>query len=411
MTGRVAVIGAGIVGVCCAGWLQRKGWSVTLIDRDGPGEGTSFGNAGSLSPTAVMPVAMPGMIGQIPGWLLDPLGPLTVRWSYLPRALPWLWRFLRCANADQMWRTARAMRALLAPIFECYQPLLENAKAEDLIRREGCIYVYDSEQTFTASRPGQALRRELGAVLEELEAGDIRRLEPALSPSFRWGVYAPENGLTVNPHRLTRTLAEQVLADGGRLLRSEVRDIRVQGGEKIVHTAEHEEAVDAVVVAAGAWSHRLAARLGDRFPLETQRGYHATIANPGVSVRRMVNWVRRRVFATPMEMGLRFAGTVEIAGLEAEPNWRRADVLVDLARQMYPDLDSSEVTRWMGHRPCLPDSLPVIGPSPSAAGVYYAFGHQHVGMCGAPGTGRAIAELLSGEKPQIDLGPFRADRF
>ena len=165
------------------------------------------------------------------------------------------------------------------------------------------------------------------------------------------------------------------------------------------------------MIAAGAWSHRLAARFGDRIPLETQRGYHVTMANPGVQAQRMVNWVRRRVFATPMEMGLRLAGTVEIAGLQAEPNWRRADILLGLAKEMYPELDTSESTHWMGHRPCLPDSLPVIGPSPRAAGIFYAFGHQHVGMCGAPGTGRTIAELVNGEKPQIDIEAFRADRF
>ncbi|MBI3376643.1 MAG: FAD-dependent oxidoreductase [Betaproteobacteria bacterium] len=412
MTRKVAVIGAGIVGVCCAGWLQRKGFSVTLIDRDGPGEGTSFGNAGSLSPSAVLPVAMPGMLKQVPGWLLDPLGPLTIRWSYLPRAAPWLWRFLRCANEAQMWHTAHAMRGLLTPMFECYEPLIRNAHAEDLVRREGCLYVYDSEETFRAGKPMQDLRRKLGAVLEDLTESDIQRLEPALSRKFRWGIYAPANGLTVNPHRLTRTLAEQVVADGGRLLRAEISDIEVGGdGAKIIRTPAGADTADVVVIAAGAWSHRLAARFGDRIPLETQRGYHVTMAKPGVKAQRMVNWVRRRVFATPMEMGLRVAGTVEIAGLEAAPNWRRAEILLGLAKEMYPDLDTSESTHWMGHRPCLPDSLPVIGPSPRAAGIFYAFGHQHVGMCGAPGTGRTIAELVNGEKPQIDIEAFRADRF
>lgn len=412
MNRNVIVIGAGIVGVCCAGWLQRKGLSVTLIERDAPGEATSSGNAGSLSPTAVLPVAMPGMLSQIPGWLLDPLGPLVVRWSYLPRALPWLWRFIRCANVEQMWRTANALRPLLGPLFECYEPLVRNAKAADLIRREGCLYVYDSEEEFRASRQADNMRRKLGAVLEDLSEGDIRRMEPALAPGFKWGTYAPENAFTVNPHRLTRAIAGQVVADGGRLVRTEARGIELRrGGGVVVRTAADDLAADAVVVAAGAWSHRLAASVGDRIPLETQRGYHVTLANHGVPASRMVNWVRRRVFATPMEMGMRFAGTVEIAGLAAEPNWARADVLLDLAKRMYPDIDASAVSRWMGHRPCLPDSVPVIGPSPRAPGVFYAFGHGHVGMCGAPGTGRIIAELVSGDKPQLDIAPFRADRF
>jgi D-amino-acid dehydrogenase len=411
MVKSVAVIGAGIVGVCCAGWLQRKGLDVTLIERDAPGEACSFGNAGSLSPTAVMPVAMPGMMAQIPGWLMDPLGPLTVRWSQLPRTLPWLLRFLACANADQMWKTAKGMRGLLAPIFECYEPLVKNAGAQDLIKREGCLYVYDSEESFSASRPGQEMRRKLGAVLEELSAADIQRFEPALSSRFKWGTYAPENGLTVDPSRLTKALAEQVAKDGGRLVKAEVRDIRCSSKQSLVKIDNGEIPVDAVVIAAGVWSDKLAARLGDRFPLHTQRGYHATLADPGIPVRRMVNWVKRRIYATPMQMGMRFAGTVEIASIEAEPNWKRADILVELGKQMYPELNTSKVSRWMGHRPCLPDSLPVIGPSPRAPGVFYAFGHQHVGMCGAAGTGRTIAELVAGETPQVDIRPFRADRF
>jgi len=412
MNRNVIVIGAGIVGVCCAGWLQRKGLAVTLVERNAPGEATSFGNAGSLSPTAVLPVAMPGMLQQIPGWLLDPLGPLVVRWSYLPRALPWLWRFIRCANVEQMWRTANALRPLLAPIFECYEPLISKADAGDLIRREGCLYVYDSEEEFRASRQAENMRRQLGAVLEDLAPGDIRRMEPGLAPGFKWGTYAPENGFTVNPQRLARAIAGQVVAEGGRFVRAEVRAIEPRrGGGVVLRTSSDELAADAVVIAAGAWSHRLAASVGDRIPLETQRGYHVTLANHGLPASRMVNWVRRRVFATPMEMGMRFAGTVEIAGLSAEPNWARADALLNIAKRMYPDIDASEVSRWMGHRPCLPDSIPVIGPSPRAPGVFYAFGHGHVGMCGAPGTGRTIAELVSGEKPQVDITPFRADRF
>lgn len=412
MTRHVVVIGAGIVGACSAAWLQRKGLQVTLIDRSDPGEETSSGNAGSVSPTAVLPVAMPGMLKQIPQWLLDPLGPLAIRWSYLPKAAPWLMRFLSCANREQMWRTANGMRGLLAPVFECYAPLLARANASDLIRREGCLYVYDSKEAFDADRPMQDLRRKLGAKLEDLGESEIRKLEPSLSTKFKWGIHAPENGFTVNPQRLTKTIAGQVVRDGGRFIRAEVQKIELRtDGRKVIHTSNGEESADAAVIAAGAWSGRLAALFGDKVPLESQRGYHVTMADPAIPARRMVNWVRRRVFATPMEMGLRLAGTVEIAGLQAEPNWRRADILVDVAKVMYPELNVSKVTRWMGHRPCLPDSLPVIGPSPRAPGIFYAFGHGHVGMCGAPGTGRTIAELVAGERPQIDIRPFRVDRF
>jgi len=416
MIRNVAVVGAGIVGACCAGWLQRKGLDVTLVERDSPGMATSSGNAGSLSPAAVLPVAMPGMFKDIPGWLMDPLGPLTVRWSYLPRALPWLLRFLRCANTEAMWRTGNAMRPLLRDLYECYEPLVKSAKVEDLIRRAGTLYVYESQAGFAASKAAEQMRRKVGAVIEDVTPADIQRLAPGLADEFRWGTFAPENGFTLNPHRLTQAIANQVVADGGKLLKANIRDIEVRGDGGVVLRAGTEGAVDeieadAVVVAAGAWSHFLAGRLGDRVPLETQRGYHVTVANPGVSPTLVVNWVRPRVFASPMEMGMRFAGTVEIAGLDAAPNWQRADALLAHGRRMYPGMDTSEVTRWMGHRPCLPDSLPVIGSSPRARNVFYAFGHGHVGMCGASGTGRTIAELVAGEPPQIDISPFRPDRF
>ncbi|MBK8065727.1 MAG: FAD-binding oxidoreductase [Betaproteobacteria bacterium] len=241
-----------------------------------------------------------------------------------------------------------------------------------------------------------------------------------MADGFRWGTHAPENGFTLNPHRLTKSIAEQVAVDGGKLLQAEVRSLaNTADGRVVVRTvragtagSEPDEIdADAVVVAAGAWSHRLAATLGDRIPLQTQRGYHVTVANPGVNPTLVVNWVRPRIFASPMEIGMRFAGTVEIASLEAAPDWRRADALLTLGRRMYPGMDVAQVSRWMGHRPCLPDSLPVIGRSPRASNVFYAFGHGHVGMCGASGTGRTIAELVAGEQPQIDISPFGVDRF
>ncbi|MGQ0509209.1 MAG: NAD(P)/FAD-dependent oxidoreductase [Betaproteobacteria bacterium] len=411
----IAVIGAGIVGASTACWLQRKGMKVTLIERDAPGEGTSFGNAGSLSPTAVTPVAVPGMFRQIPGWLLDPLGPLRVDPAYVFRALPWLLRFLGHANREDMQRCAAALRTLLAPLFDAYEPIVRRAEAQELIRREGIVYVYDSEEAFLAAQPAENDRRRLGAVLEDLSRPDIERFAPELAPEFRWGTFAPENGYTINPHRLTQLLAKSVADHGGTHIKAEASDLVPRAGGVTVKLARDgqadELAADAVVVAAGAWSHFLAERVGDRIPLQTQRGYHVTVAGAGLTVNRMVNWVTRRVFTTPMETGMRFAGTVEIAALDAPPTWARADRLLELGRKMYPAMNTASVSRWMGHRPCLPDSLPVIGPSPRAKNVFYAFGHGHIGMCSAPGTARSVAELIAGETPQVDLSPFRADRF
>ena len=409
----VAVIGAGIVGACSAAWLQKKGMRVTLIERNAPGEATSFGNAGSISPTAVTPVAVPGMIKQIPGWLMDPLGPLRVDPAYLFKALPWLVSFLKLANREDMKRCAGALRPLLAPVFDAYKPIVERAEAQELIRREGIVYVYNSEKDFLAAKPADDDRRRLGAILEDLSRSEIEKFAPELGPEFRWGTLAPENGYTINPSRLTKMLATSVAEHGGTHIQADVTDLkpRADGMTLVLKGRPGDFHADAVLVCAGAWSHFLAAKVGDKVPLETQRGYHVTVENAGLTVNRMVNWVTRRVFTTPMEVGMRFAGTVEIAGLEAPPNWERADRLLQLGQQMYPSMNVAKVSRWMGHRPCLPDSLPVIGPSPRARNVFYAFGHGHIGMCSASGTARSIAELIAGEKPQVDLTPFRADRF
>ena len=409
----VAVIGAGIVGASSAAWLQKKGMRVTLIERNAPGEATSFGNAGSLSPTAVTPVAVPGMIKQIPGWLMDPLGPLRVDPAYLFKALPWLVSFLKLANREDMKRCAGALRPLLAPVFDAYKPIVERAEAQELIRREGIVYVYNSEKDFLAAKPADDDRRRLGAILDDLSRPEIEKFAPELGPEFRWGTLAPENGYTINPSRLTKMLATSVAEHGGTHIQADVTDLKPQadGVTLVLKGQTGDFHADAVLVCAGAWSHFLAAKVGDKVPLETQRGYHVTVENAGLTVNRMVNWVSRRVFTTPMEVGMRFAGTVEIAGLEAPPNWERADRLLQLGQQMYPSMNVAKVSRWMGHRPCLPDSLPVIGPSPRAKNVFYAFGHGHIGMCSASGTARSIAELIAGEKPQVDLAPFRADRF
>lgn len=415
MTKHVAVIGAGIVGASSACWLQKKGMRVTLIERNAPGDATSFGNAGSLSPTAVTPVAVPGMIRQIPGWLLDPLGPLRVEPRYLFKALPWLIRFIVLANRDDMKRCAAALRPLLAPVFDAYEPIVRRAEAQELIRREGIVYVYNSEQDFLAAKPAEDERRKLGAVLQDLTRPEIEKYAPELAPEFRWGTLAPENGFTINPSRLTKLLAQSVADHGGSHIQADVLDLKPRADGVTLNLKREgqpdELAADAVLVCAGAWSHFLAAKVGDKVPLETQRGYHVTVNEAGLTVNRMVNWVTRRVFTTPMEMGMRFAGTVEIAGLDAPPNWERADRLLELGKKMYPAMNTEKTSRWMGHRPCLPDSLPVIGASPRAKNVFYAFGHGHIGMCSASGTARSIAELIAGEKPQVDLMPFRADRF
>lgn len=410
--GHVTVIGAGIVGVCCAAFLQREGFDVTVVDRLEPGEGTSFGNAGSVSPSAILPVAMPGMLKKLPGWLLDPLGPLTIRWRYLPFVTPWLVRFLSHANRDEARRVAGALRSLMETVFEDYADILDGPDFERLIRRNGCLYVYESRAELEAARWSLDLRRDLGARMEEVGGSEMRQLEPALNPRFDLGIFAPENGSTIDPHLLVTAIADAIRARGGRFLRAEVRDVEMGAeGPRALITSTGRLPVERLVLAAGAWSAPLARKLGARVPLETQRGYHVTFAEPGIDVRRTVMWNRRSVFVNPMACGLRIAGTVELAGLEAAPNHARSDNLARIARDMFPDLDAAQQSPWMGHRPCLPDSLPVIDRAPRAANTVLAFGHQHVGICSAAPTGRHVARLMAGATPGIDLAPFSATRF
>ena len=406
-----AVIGAGIVGACSAAWLQRKGFDVTIIDRHPPGSQTSFGNAGSLSPSAILPVGMPGMMKRVPSWLLDRNGPLRVRWSYAPRAASWLWQFLRYSEPQEVRRISAAMRSLLQTTFDDYDPLIRDAGLQDLVRRNGCLYVYDNAEEMAAARFGIEVRRENGAVLEELDGPALRQMEPSLNRRFTCALYAPENGSILDPGAFTSGIVQSVCDHGGAFLSGDVSEIQPQTDGIRLNIGGSHHVFDKVAIAAGAWSLALMRQLGDAPPLETQRGYHATVMNPNSAPSRTVMWPARNLMTNPMAIGMRFAGTVEFAGLEAAPDMERAKALLRLGQEMYPDLRPQEVSEWMGHRPCFPDSLPVIDTATRDDRICYAMGHQHVGMCGGAPTGRMVAEILAGEPPGTDLAPFHVNRF
>jgi D-amino-acid dehydrogenase len=409
----VAVIGCGIVGACTAAWLQRDGHRVTLVDPREPGEACSFGNAGSLSPSACLPVGMPGMWRRVPRWLLDPLGPLTVRWSYAPRVVGWLASMLRHSSREEVTRIARALRGLMEPLFECYEPLVRHAGAQALVRRTGCLYVYSSREAAAQWRWGMALRRSLGVELVDVGESELAALEPDLKGRFRFGILAPENGSTPDPSALVKAICRQCVADGATHDRRSVVGFERRGSQvrRLLMDSGEPLDVDGVVVAAGAWSGRLARELGARVPLETQRGYHVTVRSSNLQLRHTVMASEANLMVNPMAMGLRLAGTVEFAGLDAPPRYERADALLAQGRRLFPHLDTSEVTRWMGHRPCLPDSLPVIDRPPGVDNAWLAFGHGHMGMCMGATTGREVAHLVAGRAPQVDLAPFSVARF
>ncbi len=408
----VTIIGAGSVGVACASYLQRAGFRVAVVDSLAPGEGCSFGNAGLISPSTCVPFSMPDLIWQVPRMLADPLGPLAVRWAYLPQALPWLIGFLAAGRPQRVRAVSRAMAALHRDCFDAYTPLLKAAGAEDLIRRSGALHVSKSANGALGGALSHALREAAWIKVEAVGAAELRQLEPALSPDYRSGLFFPDNGHSVNSFRLVQVLAEQVVRDGGEILRRRVTGFRFDAERPTtLLTDAGELPIDKLVIAAGAWSHRLTAQLGTALPLEAERGYHVMLPNPGVVPRLPISNKDHGFAATPMENGLRFAGTVEIGGVDAPPDYRRAKVLLQHGKGMYPGLNTEGMTEWMGCRPSLPDGLPVIDVSPKFPSVFFAFGHSHYGLMGAAITGKLIAELASGATPSIDLAPYRADRF
>lgn len=410
---QITVVGAGIVGTACALQLQRDGHQVTLLDQAGIGEGCSFGNAGCLSVASVVPMALPGMLKQVPKWLADPMGPLTVRWPYLPRALPWLLQWVRAGNEAQARATAQPLANLFSATFSGYRTLLDAAQYDGLIRQTGHLYIWRTLTRSSGDVLAQSIRDATGVRSQALSAGEARELEPTLAADIQSALLLPDNGFTVNPQRLVKTLAENFAAAGGTFLRRKVLDFEFgEHGPTRLYTDCGTLAVSKLVVTAGAWSMRLAAKLsGTRIPLDTERGYHAMLSAPTVQPTRPIMDCERKFIATPMEGGLRIAGTVEIGGLDAPPDYRRARILMQQGQQLFPGLQFSDDSQWMGFRPSIPDSLPVIDRSERYRNVFFAFGHGHLGMTGAPGTARLIADLVGERTPFIDARPYGLQRF
>jgi D-amino-acid dehydrogenase len=414
--GRVVVIGGGIVGVCSASWLLRRGYSVTILEPNGIGDGSSFGNAGCFNASSVVPVSMPGNLPKVPGWMMDPLGPLAIRWSYLPTILPWLGRFIRAGSRRRVFEQARALAPLLRDPVGAYVPLVENAGARDLVRRDGHLMVYRDRAAFEADGLAWRLRRENGIPWIELADDALWEHEPAISREHRFAIFLPENGHTIDPKGFVMALANAFVRDGGRIVEDAAQGFELFGNRLVgVRSAGGTVPADKAVVAAGAHSRKLALQLGDRLPLDTERGYHVMIRSPEVLPRAPIMHMDGKFVATPMAQGLRIAGTVEFAGLEAAPNWKRADKLLSWARRLFPSLASDHaperISRWMGFRPSMPDSLPVIDHAARSRDIVYAFGHGHVGMAAGARTGAAVADLIDGRNPEIPTAPFSARRF
>lgn len=408
----IAVIGAGIVGTATACYLRRDGHRVTLIDPEPPGTMTSFGNAGAISSHSCLPQTGPGLMFKAPRWLLDPMGPLFIRWRHLPEFLPWLIRFVRAGRPEPMRRQMDAMAALHRLALDAHKDLAAEAGTTGLIRQNGTLTVYESARSFRAAAGDREGQRERGFEVEELDGDELRQLEPGLAPIFPHATFFPGGAHTVDPGALTAGLAEAFSRGGGRLLAAHVTGFDHADERPVaVRTSKGRLAADGFVVAAGAWSAGLAEMLGEKAVLESERGYHLTIPDPGVETRHPVSFYDRKFMATPMQMGLRLAGTAEFAGLDAPPNWKRIEPLRAHARKAFRDIRAEGGSPWMGNRPATPDSLPVLGASVLHRNVWYGFGHGHLGLTAGPISGRHIADLVAGRPPAIDMAPYSIGRF
>ena len=414
-TRHATIIGAGIIGVCTAAFLQREGFTVTIVDRLGPGEGCSFGNAGGIAFAEITPTIHPRMLTKIPGWLLDPLGPLTIRWTYLPKALPWFLAAMRNTTPGKIAAITKARAQLGLRAVSDFETLLKAAGRHDLMVYRETLRVFDNQKQFDAEAPERQTKKAHGFPVDVFTGDQAREMEADLSPAI---THATTHGgwfFVRDPEAVCKAIATQVVRDGGAILRDDVKQIitRDNHATSLLLANGKQMEIDKLVICAGAYSHLLAKQLGDRVLLEAERGYHIVLPNPGVTLSRAITYARTPGAATPMAMGLRLAGTDEFAGLDAAPNYQRADALYHLFKRALPKLNAPDenATRWMGRRPGTPDSLPVIGPSATTQNVYYGFGHGHMGLTWGPTTGRMLSEIMTGKNANAERSAFRADRF
>lgn len=410
--GRIHVAGAGIVGLAVAANLVQRGFNVTVLDREGPAAGTSQGNAGAIAWTDVAPLASPGLWKQALKWLADPLGPLTIRPAYAHKILPWMIRFLAASSPDRVKRSTRALADLNGAALPAWERMWRVSGTHNQVRRDGCLELFDTNASLQRARGGWAEQRDYGIDVEELDAGAIRELEPDLSDRVAGGAFVPGWMQVDDPRILCLSIADWLKVQGVEFAVGEVDRLEphASGCDLVLSGGQRIEA-DRLVIACGAWSKSLAMQLGDRIPLDTERGYNITIPEPGVKINRMIMLPGHGFVVSPLSTGLRVGGAVEFGGLDLPSNWKRVDAMVAKARLFYPELRVDGGERWMGYRPSIPDSLPVISPATRHGNIFYAFGHAHHGLTESAVTGEMIADMIEGNKLSVDPAPFAADRF
>ena len=408
---RVAVIGGGIVGVCCAVYARRAGHEVTLYERGDIGGEASYGNAGIMSSGGCVPMALPGVLKTVPKMLLAADGPLSIRWSYIPRLVAWMTRFVRSGKPARVEEISCALHRLLSEAQAAYDEIMDKARFDDHLVSKGLLFPFSSQAAFAGSARARAIRAARGVTFEVVDADRLRALEPALHVDFHNGILFEDARHTLDPGGLAKALARDFVAAGGHIENLAVQAVteRHQGVE--VQGSDGHNDYDFAVIAAGVWSRRLLANGLRHIPLESERGYHAMLPTPAVAVSRPMIFSELGFAVTPMRDGLRVSGLVEFAGLRAPPDFRKAERMLRRAKDVLPAINTAGAKFWMGHRPSMPDSMPVLGPSRPRSRLLLAVGHGHQGMGFAAITGKIIAALISGTPVPVDIDAFSPMRF
>lgn len=408
----VTVIGAGIIGISCAVQLQAKGLKVAVIDKLPPADATSHGNAGIFAECGCIPVATPGFLWTVPQLLMDPHGPLSLPLSYLPKLTGWGTSFALNTRMQRFQHISQSLAALLKDATRLHLEQASMTGADTYAKAAPYYYLYKDRAAFEADKLAWDTRSKFGNTYDLLEGDEVHNREEAVSAEFNFAVSLHNHGFSPNPGMLVKTMAKHFVEQGGELITGEVRELRRENGQvNSIVTDRGIYPVNRLVIAGGAWSAKLVEQLGHKVPLESERGYHVQIQNPGIELHAPIMFSAGKLVATPMEGGIRFAGLVEFGGLKADPNYDFCNRLLHHAKTLFPEIDTRDHVKWMGHRPSITDSLPVIGECPNYGNVLYAFGHQHMGLVLGPRTGRIITQLVTQGDSEIDLTPYRIDRF
>jgi len=407
---KIGIVGAGIQGISNALFLQKKGFKVTIFDRDEPGSpAASYGNAGHFSPYASVPINRPDVLSDVPAMLLSSTGPLALKWNYVPKMVPWFLKFIRNCTTKKMMHTAKNMHQILDLALPAYDELFDDIELGELVEKKGILYIWN-DQNLKSRKLEINVRNELGVDQQEVTPKEIHDLEPNIKPIYHGGVYYQYGRHARNPKKILLKLYDLFLKKGGKFLKMNIKDINFDDEKPVIKAETQSFLFDKIVIACGSFSKKLTDNLDEKIPLDTERGYHVHFKDCDHLLSRPVIFQNRGFGITPMEQGLRVVGTVEFGGLDNPLSKSRVKNLINNAKYMMGDLPEHE-DEWLGFRPTLPDYLPVIGPSKKYKNVFYCFGHHHLGWTLGPISGKIISGMIAEENTNLDLKPYSSLRF